>query len=104
MYKNKKTFLKFSGALNLTRKAQQQSLNAEIKAIKIFENVLANSERQCKRAMTLYNRSISEVNTMRNNNERTILNLENRLNSLYEKVPELNEKVYIIFHVLANQF
>lgn len=84
---------KFSGALNLTRKAQQQSLNAEIKAIQIFENVLANSERQCKRAMTLYNRSIDEVNTMRHNNDRTIATLKNRLEGLNEKIPQLNEKV-----------
>ncbi|KAK6634441.1 hypothetical protein RUM43_011842 [Polyplax serrata] len=81
------------GALNLTRKAQQQSLNAEIKAIQIFENVLANSERQCKRAMTLYNRSIDEVNTMRHNNDRTIATLKNRLEGLNEKIPQLNEKV-----------
>lgn len=87
----------FLGALNLTRKAQKQSLDAEIKAIQIFENVLANSERQCKRAMTLYNRSIDEVNNMRHNNERTIASLKNRLESLNEKIPKLNEMVNFIF-------
>lgn len=70
-----------------------QSLSAELKALDVFENVLANSERQCKRAMTLYNRSIDEVNNMRQNNERTIATLRNRLKGLNEKIPELNEKV-----------
>ncbi|KAL0267895.1 UNVERIFIED_CONTAM: hypothetical protein PYX00_010038 [Menopon gallinae] len=81
------------GALNLTSKAQKQSEEAEHSAIFIAENTLTNSERQCKRALTLYNRSIDEVNEMQQQNEKTLDELQVRLNSLNEKIPELNEKV-----------
>lgn len=81
------------GALNLTRKAQKQSQEAEIAAITATDESFANSERQCKRALTLYNRSIEEVNTMQNKNDRTISLLQNRLDELYDKIPDLNEKV-----------
>lgn len=81
------------GALNLTRKAQKQSQDAELSAVRISDNVLVDSERQCKRAMILYNKSIDEVSTMQKNNERTITVLQDRLDTLYEKIPQLNEKV-----------
>lgn len=81
------------GALNLTRKAQKQSQEAEFIADNIQNTILVNSERQCKRTLNLYNRSIDEVNTMQSNNERLITVLQERLDGLYDKIPELNEKV-----------
>lgn len=78
----------------MTSKAQKQSEEAELSAVFISENTLTNSERQCKRALALYNRSIDEVNDMQQKNKKTLDELQVKLQSLYDKIPELNEKVW----------
>lgn len=86
-------YLFLSGALNLTRNAQRQSQTAEATANAIANEILATSERQCKRTSSLHAQQEPRINNDLLHNEKTLFNLTDTLDNLKSQLPSLNEMV-----------
>jgi len=80
------------GALNLTRDAWEKVQLLSIMDIETQE-LTANAERQCKRTETLINRTATDFDELRKNNEENIKKYQDELNTLKARIPDMNEKI-----------
>jgi len=84
-----------TGALNLTREAYKRSIRAQ-EAADATERDVADSERQCKRAETLVNRTATQFSKFKAENEDALDTLSEKLKELEIQIPGLNELVSIV--------
>ncbi|KAF4532826.1 hypothetical protein B566_EDAN002677 [Ephemera danica] len=80
------------GALNLTREAQRRSHEAQQNADDT-KALIDDSERHYRRTEGLIGRSAEQFRQTRDDNDKLLKNLSERLDSLEEEIPELNEFV-----------
>jgi len=84
-----------TGALNLTREAYKRSIIAQ-EAADATERDVADSERQCKRAETLVNRTATQFSRIQAENKDALDTLSEKLKELEIQIPDLNELVSVV--------
>ncbi|XP_046984371.1 laminin subunit beta-1 isoform X1 [Schistocerca americana] len=80
------------GALNLTREAWERSEKAQ-QIADDSQSAIADSERQCKRAETLVNRTSNQFLRLQDENTEALADLETKLLELEEQIPDINNQV-----------
>ncbi|XP_059611859.1 laminin subunit beta-1 isoform X2 [Phlebotomus argentipes] len=78
------------GALNLTREAYHRVRMLDEKELETQE-LIENAARQCKRTEILVNRTADEVHRLSGSNADALVEYEDVLKDLNERLPELNE-------------